>query len=108
MCFHRRCRHPANTLSVLVIVISVALSPQMLVAATYNVASDGIWFDCDNSDIRIPSNVSHHNDSAAEVTIARTLSKLAGWRHLRWKNMIYFSSSSIQQTGNWATVRYCV
>ena len=28
----------------------------------YNIASDGIWFDCDNADIRILSNVSHHND----------------------------------------------
>ena len=37
MCFHRRCRHPANLLSVLAIVTSAALSPQMLVAATYHV-----------------------------------------------------------------------
>ena len=28
----------------------------------YNIASDGIWFDCDNADIRILGNVSHHND----------------------------------------------
>lgn len=30
--------------------------------AAYNVASDGIWFDSENSDIRILGNVSHHND----------------------------------------------
>ncbi len=30
--------------------------------AAYNIASDGIWFDCDNADIRILGNVSHHND----------------------------------------------
>jgi parallel beta-helix repeat protein len=30
----------------------------------YNIASDGIWFDCENADIRILSNVSHHNDGA--------------------------------------------
>jgi hypothetical protein len=30
--------------------------------AAYNIASDGIWFDSDNSDIRILDNVSHHND----------------------------------------------
>ena len=29
--------------------------------AAYNVASEGIWFDSDNSDIRILDNVSHHN-----------------------------------------------
>jgi len=29
--------------------------------AAYNIASDGIWFDSDNSDIRIIGNVSHHN-----------------------------------------------
>ncbi len=29
--------------------------------AAYNIASDGIWFDSDNSDIRILDNVSHHN-----------------------------------------------
>ncbi len=29
--------------------------------AAYNIASDGIWFDSENSDIRILSNVSHHN-----------------------------------------------
>ncbi len=28
----------------------------------YNIASDGIWFDSDNADIRIVGNVSHHND----------------------------------------------
>jgi parallel beta-helix repeat protein len=28
----------------------------------YNVASDGIWFDADNAEIRILDNVSHHND----------------------------------------------
>jgi parallel beta-helix repeat protein len=32
--------------------------------AAYNVASDGIWFDSENSDIRILSNVAHHNDGA--------------------------------------------
>ena len=32
--------------------------------AAYNIASDGIWFDCDNGDIRILGNVSHHNDGA--------------------------------------------
>ena len=32
--------------------------------AAYNIASDGIWFDADNSDIRILGNVSHHNDGA--------------------------------------------
>ncbi len=32
--------------------------------AAYNIASDGIWFDSDNADIRILSNVSHHNDGA--------------------------------------------
>lgn len=30
--------------------------------AAYNIASDGIWFDYDNADIRIIGNVSHHND----------------------------------------------
>ena len=30
--------------------------------AAYNINSDGIWFDCENADIRILSNVSHHND----------------------------------------------
>ncbi len=30
----------------------------------YNVNSDGIWFDCDNADIRIVGNVSHHNDGS--------------------------------------------
>ncbi len=30
--------------------------------AAYNVASDGIWFDTENEDIRIIGNVSHHND----------------------------------------------
>ncbi len=30
--------------------------------AAYNIASDGIWFDGENSDIRILDNVSHHND----------------------------------------------
>lgn len=30
--------------------------------AAYNIASDGIWFDTLNSDIRILDNVSHHND----------------------------------------------
>ena len=29
--------------------------------AAYNTAADGIWFDSDNTDIRIVSNVSHHN-----------------------------------------------
>jgi len=29
--------------------------------AAYNIASDGIWFDAGNSDIRILDNVSHHN-----------------------------------------------
>ena len=28
----------------------------------YNIASDGIWFDSGNEDIRILSNISHHND----------------------------------------------
>ena len=28
----------------------------------YNIASHGIWFDADNEDIRILSNVSHHNE----------------------------------------------
>lgn len=28
----------------------------------YNIASDGIWFDAENADIRILDNVSHHND----------------------------------------------
>ncbi len=28
----------------------------------YNINSDGIWFDCDNADIRILDNISHHND----------------------------------------------
>jgi len=37
MCFHRRCRHPANLLSVVAIVTSAAMSPRMLVAATYHV-----------------------------------------------------------------------
>jgi len=32
--------------------------------AAYNVNSDGIWFDCDNADIRIVGNISHHNDGA--------------------------------------------
>jgi len=32
--------------------------------AAYNIASHGIWFDCDNADIRILSNVCHHNDGA--------------------------------------------
>lgn len=32
--------------------------------AAYNIASDGIWFDADNADIRILGNVSHHNDGA--------------------------------------------
>jgi hypothetical protein len=30
----------------------------------YNVDSDGIWFDCDNAEIRILGNVSHHNDGS--------------------------------------------
>ncbi len=30
----------------------------------YNINSDGIWFDCDNADIRILNNISHHNDGA--------------------------------------------
>jgi len=30
--------------------------------AAYNVNSDGIWFDAGNAEIRILSNVSHHND----------------------------------------------
>ena len=30
--------------------------------ASYNINSDGIWFDADNEDIRIVDNVSHHND----------------------------------------------
>lgn len=30
--------------------------------AAYNINSDGIWFDSGNEDIRILSNVSHHND----------------------------------------------
>jgi len=30
----------------------------------YNIASDGIWFDYDNADIRILGNVSHHNGGA--------------------------------------------
>lgn len=30
--------------------------------AAYNIASDGIWFDAGNTDIRILSNISHHND----------------------------------------------
>ena len=29
--------------------------------AAYNIASDGIWFDTDNADIRILGNVCHHN-----------------------------------------------
>ncbi len=32
--------------------------------AAYNIASDGIWFDYNNGDIRILHNVSHHNDGA--------------------------------------------
>jgi hypothetical protein len=32
--------------------------------AAYNIASDGIWFDYDNGDIRILRNVCHHNDGA--------------------------------------------
>lgn len=32
--------------------------------AAYNIAADGIWFDCDNAEIRILSNISHHNDGA--------------------------------------------
>jgi len=32
--------------------------------AAYNIASDGIWFDYDNADIRILGNISHHNDGA--------------------------------------------
>jgi len=28
----------------------------------YNINSDGIWFDAENEDIRILSNISHHND----------------------------------------------
>ena len=32
--------------------------------AAYNVASDGIWFDSENGDIRILGNVCHHNDGA--------------------------------------------
>ena len=32
--------------------------------AAYNVASDGIWFDSENADIRILGNISHHNDGA--------------------------------------------
>ena len=30
----------------------------------YNIAADGIWFDYDNTDIRILGNVCHHNDGA--------------------------------------------
>ena len=30
----------------------------------YNVNSDGIWFDCDNAEIHILGNVSHHNDGS--------------------------------------------
>ena len=30
--------------------------------AAFNIASEGIWFDSDNSDIRILDNISHHND----------------------------------------------
>jgi parallel beta-helix repeat protein len=30
--------------------------------AAYNIASDGIWFDSGNADIRILDNVCHHND----------------------------------------------
>ncbi|MGA2032172.1 MAG: right-handed parallel beta-helix repeat-containing protein [Thermoguttaceae bacterium] len=32
--------------------------------AAYNIASDGIWFDSENGDIRILGNVCHHNDGA--------------------------------------------
>jgi hypothetical protein len=32
--------------------------------AAYNTAADGIWFDSENSDIRILGNVCHHNDGA--------------------------------------------
>jgi hypothetical protein len=32
--------------------------------AAYNIASDGIWFDYGNADIRILSNVAHHNDGS--------------------------------------------
>jgi hypothetical protein len=31
--------------------------------AAYNVEAEGIWFDTDNSDIRILDNVCHHNDN---------------------------------------------
>ena len=32
--------------------------------AAYNVNSDGIWFDCDNAEIRILGNAVHHNDGS--------------------------------------------
>jgi hypothetical protein len=32
--------------------------------AAYSIASHGIWFDCDNADIRILGNVCHHNDDS--------------------------------------------
>ena len=32
--------------------------------AAYNIASDGIWFDSENGDIRILGNICHHNDGA--------------------------------------------